>query len=198
MLIRTSTPTGLVISIEDVKAQTEVELDDISRDPLLERYIRAATAFIESRTSRFLLPISLELRLFGWCNPLRIPAAPIRSITELVYLDEDDAEQTVDAANYTFARSTEGGSLYFIDNYTFPTLSKLPEAVTARFMAGYDDPWASGAGGDPETHPDISDGQMVAMLAATWFTHRESLSDRRQQQIPDGMQMLIDDRRIYR
>ncbi len=199
MLIRTSQPTGLVISVEDVKEQTEVEVGDLTREALLERYMRAATVFIESRTSRFLLPIDLELKLQGWFDPIGIPAAPIRLITALVYLDEDDAEQTVDAADYTFQRNEQGGALHFHDDYTQPTLSLLPDRVTVRFMAGYDDPWASGAGADPETAPDPRDAQMVALLAASWFMNREPLIvGDIVRRVPYGLDDLIADRRIYR
>jgi uncharacterized phiE125 gp8 family phage protein len=198
MLIRMSQPTGLVLSVEDVKEQTEVEIGDLTREALLERYIRAATELIESRTSRFLLPISLELKLQGWTDPLCIPAAPIRSITELVYLDELHVEQTVDAADYVFQRTHYGGALHFDENYTLPTLSSRPDRVTVRFMAGYDDPWASGAGADPETAPQAIDGQMVAIMAATWFMNREATITEIIRRVPFGFEDLIADRRIYR
>ncbi len=199
MLIRTSQPTGLVVSVEAVKEQTEVEVGDLTREAMLERFIRAATIFIESRTSRFLLPIDLEWKMQGWTDPICLPAAPIRSITELVYLDELHVEQTVDPSEYVFQRTNFGAALHFDEDYTLPTLSSRPDRVTTRFKAGHDDPWSSGAGGDPETAPQPIDGQMVALLTATWFMSREAttLGDivRRN---PYGLEDLIADRRIYR
>ncbi len=198
MLIRTSQPTGLVISVEDVKEQTEVEVGDLTREALLERFIRAATVHFEGRTGRFLLPIDLELKLQFFTDPLLIPAAPIRSITEVVYLDEDHAEQTVDAAEYVFQRTNAGGALHFDEDFTFPTLSSRPDRVTVRFMAGYDDPWASGAGADPETAPDPIDATLVALLTAQWFMHREPTTNEIIRRVPFALEDLIADRRIYR
>ncbi len=198
MLIRTSQPTGLVLSVEDVKEQTEVEVGDLTREALLERYIRSATEFIESRTSRFLLPISLELKLQGWTDPLCIPAAPIRSITDLTYLDELHVGQQVLSADFVFQRTDYGGALHFDENYTFPTLSSRPDPITLRFQAGYDDPWASGAGADPETAPVAIDATMVAMLAAEFFMHREASITEIVRRLPYGLEVLMADRRIYR
>ncbi|MDH3232207.1 MAG: hypothetical protein OEQ29_01680 [Alphaproteobacteria bacterium] len=188
---------GLALQVDDLKRQCEVHLDDTSREALLERHIRAATRIVEDHIGRFLLPISLELRLPRWCHPIILPAAPIRSVTEVVYLDDAHAEQTVDVANWTFDPSSTGGGVFF-DDFSLPTLSSRPSPVRVRFMAGYDDQMQSGAGDDPQLLADPLDEQMVALLAANWFIHRESITELDLKSAPDSFWMIAAKRRIYR
>ena len=98
-----------------------------------------------------------------------------------------------------FQRRDEGGALHFDEDYSLPILSSRPDRVTVRFEAGYDDPWVSGAGDEPETRPQPIMGQLIALLAAHWFMSREPIvvGDiiRR---LPYGFEDLLADQRIYR
>ena len=107
MLIRLSQPTGLFVALSDVKPHAVIDFDD--DDDLLESYIKAATRFVEDRTGRILLPIDLEYRVAGWSEPICLPAFPVREVTEVVYLDEDHAEQTLDDGDWYLAHAGPDG-----------------------------------------------------------------------------------------
>ena len=123
MLIRLSQPSALFVSVDEVKAQAIIGTPDspvTDDDTLIKAYIRAATRLVEERTSRILLPTEMEFRADCWREPIRIPAAPIRSVTEVAYLDGDHAEQALDAADWYEIATPEGADIRFTDAFGSP------------------------------------------------------------------------------
>jgi uncharacterized phiE125 gp8 family phage protein len=94
MLIRLSTPSGLAAQLEDVKEDLRVGHDD--DDAKIERLIRQETDRYQDFTGRVLLPTDYEWRTDSWREPICLPVYPIREVTEVVYLDGNEAEQTLD------------------------------------------------------------------------------------------------------
>ena len=196
MLIRLSQPSGLLVSVDDVKAQAVIDTSD--DDALLDAYIRAATRLTEDRTGRILLPTELEWRGETWREPLCIPAFPIRSVTQVVYLDEDQAEQTLAAADWYQVETGDGLEIRFTDSFASPSLSDRPQAVRVRFVAGYDDPAESGSGDDPALEQDPLDRLIVTILTAHFYALREPVSADAVNSVPFSADALIAMRRIYR
>lgn len=198
MLIRLSQPSGLFVSVDDVKAQAVVQTAD--DDTLLEAYIRAATRFAEDRTGRILLPTELEWRTDNWREPICIPVSPIRDVTEVVYLDEDQAEQTLAPADWYQIDYAESIEIRFTDAFSSPRLSdRLNQPVRVRFVAGYDEPDVSGSGDDPALAQDPMDRLIVMILVAHWYQNREPVSiGDSVADIPFSADALIAMRRIYR
>ncbi|MCB1476645.1 MAG: phage head-tail connector protein [Rhodobiaceae bacterium] len=195
MLIRLSQPTGLFVALSDVKPHAVIDFDD--DDDLLESYIKAATRFVEDRTGRILLPIDLEYRVAGWSEPICLPAFPVREVTEVVYLDEDHAEQTLDDGDWYLSETEEGGEIRFTDAFASPSLSDRPLPVRVRFSAGYDDPAASGSGDDPALQQDEMDRQIVRLMVAHSYANREAVGGA-MNSVPLSAESLIEMRRIFR
>jgi len=197
MLIRQSRPDALFVSLEDVKAHVIVDTDD--DDELIKGYIRAATRLAEDRTGRIFLPTDFEYRTDCWREPIVIPAAPVREIVELAYLDDSQAEHTVSPSDWYYVLTTEGAEVRFADSFSSPVLSDRPQAVRVRFSAGFDEPDTSGSGDDPELKQDPMDRQIVMILVANWYQSREPvvLGDT-VIAVPFSAQSLIEIRRIFR
>ncbi len=198
MLIRLSQPSGLFVSVDEVKAQAVISTDD--DDLLLEAYIGAATRFAEDRTGRILLPTDFEWRADSWREPICIPAVPVRVVTELVYLDEDQAEQALAPADWYQVETTEGVEIRFTDAFSSPSLSdRRIQPVRVRFTAGYDEPGVSGSGDDPKLAQDPMDRLIVMILVAHWYQSREPVAiGATVATVPFSADALIAMRRIYR
>ncbi|MCF6111993.1 head-tail connector protein [Mesorhizobium muleiense] len=198
MLIRLSQPSGLVVSVEDVKAQAVIDTAD--DDTLLEAYIRAATRFAEDRTGRILLSAEFEWRADGWCEPIAVPVVPIREVSEVVYLDDAQVEQTLAPADWYQVETTEGVEIRFTDAFSSPSLSdRRNRPVRVRFTAGYDEPDVSGSGDDPELKQDPMDRLIVMILVAHWYQSREPVAiGATVASIPFSADALIAMRRIFR
>lgn len=185
MLIRLSTPEGLAAPLEDVKEALRVLTSD--DDALLERLIRQETTRYEDFSGRIMLPTELEWRAEIWAEPICIPAFPIRDVTEVVYLDEDHAEQALDPGDWYQAETAEGAEIRFTDAFASPSLSDRPWPVRVRFEAGYDEPGTSGATFEP-----VPQDQGVITAMVGWLYDRdEPMSD-------DLLRRMAGNRRIFR
>lgn len=189
MLVRLSTPEGYAVELDDVKDALRVS--GTYDDAKLQRLIRQETTRYEDFTGRIMLPTDLEWRSDNWCEPICIPAYPIRSVTEVVYLDEDHAEQTLDAADWYQVETATGAEIRFTDAFSSPQLSDRPYPVRVRFEAGYDEPGVSGSGDDPETAPVEQDQGVITAMVGWLFDSDEAMSD-------DLLRRMAGNRRIFR
>jgi uncharacterized phiE125 gp8 family phage protein len=197
MLIRLTRPDGFFVSVNDVKAH--VVIDTADDDALIEAYIRAATLLAEDRTGRILMAADFEYRTDRWCDPMVVPVAPVRDVVDVLYLDEDDVERSLDAGTWYEVVTAEGAEIRFTDSFTSPALSSRPQAVRVRFSAGYDVPDASGSGDDPELEQNEMDRLIVLLLVANWYQVREPIAIGDQvAEIPFSVKSLIEVRRIFR
>jgi uncharacterized phiE125 gp8 family phage protein len=197
MLTRLSVPAGSAVPLDEIKAH--VIVDHADDDALLEGYTAAAVRFFEDHTGRFMLPIDLELRLDRWCEPIILPAAPVRAVTEVAYLDADGVEQVLGAGEWYFVRTEEGGRVRFTGSFARPPLSDREGAVLVRFEAGTDDPEESGSGDNPPLAPVATDAQIVKLMVAHWYLTREPINvGNIINQVPLSVHALIAQRRIYR
>lgn len=197
MLIRLSRPDALFVSLADVKAHVVVDTDD--DDALIEGYIQAATLLAEDRTGRVLLAADFEYRADRWCDPLVIPVAPVRDVTEVRYLDEDDIERSLDAGAWYHVVTDVGAEIRFTDAFQAPSLSSRPQGIRVSFAAGFDIPDVSGSGDDPDLQQNHMDRLIVMLLVGNWYLAREPVSLGGQaDEIPFSVKSLIEMRRIFR
>ena len=142
------------------------------QDATVNTAIAAATEFVSERVSQTLVETTFRFDMAAWWfGVLAIPAAPVRDVAQVAYLDATLIEQVVDPANYDWYRTTEGANLCFISTFSHPTVTlDRPDAVRVTFAAGYDDPTAPGA--DPELLPLAKIKQAMLMLIKHWYDNR--------------------------
>jgi|GEM_PF-3585756 uncharacterized phiE125 gp8 family phage protein len=189
MLIRLSTPDGLAVPLEDVKADLRVDFAD--DDDMLTRDIRSETRRYEDYTGRMMLPADLEYRSERWDDPICIPASPVREVVSVLYLDATHAEQTVDAADWYIRQTDDGAEVWFNDSFGSPTLSTRQFPVRVRFSAGYDDPSTSGSGDDPELAPNANDQRNITAMVRAIYDGGEPVKEK-------ALREIASNRRIFR
>jgi uncharacterized phiE125 gp8 family phage protein len=130
------------LTLDETKAHLRVESDD--ENGAIYAWIVAARQHVESYTHRALLPQTWDLKLDAfpcWSDSIRLPKAPVTSVTSVTYLDTSGVSQTWSSSLYLTdlptgphaarARITPAYAQYY------PSTYDVPNAVTVRFVAGY-------------------------------------------------------------
>lgn len=190
-LIRLSDPTGLAVSLEDMKAALRIDSSD--DDTLLTSLIKQETRRYEDYTGRLMLPISAEYQTdcWGWGGRLVIPYGPVRSVTSVSYLDTDHVEQTLPSSEWFTVSKEDGEEIWWTDTFSAPSISDRPLAVRVLLNLGYDEPGVSGSGDDPELFPVVQDQGVITAMVQWRFDRDEAMPD-------DLLRRMAHNRRIYR
>lgn len=196
MLVKLTAPAGDAVSV--ARAKDRLRIDGSSSDDDLERLIEAATMAVEKQTGLTLRATDFELGLDCWGWPICLPAAPVREVTEVAYLDADLAEQIVDPADYYWERRPWGAALWFVRGFSKPELGDRPQPLKVRFSAGFDDSGASGSGDDPELAFPATAEMAILFLVGHWFQQRESVAAGEQFIVPQAFEYLAGQLRVYR
>lgn len=136
-----SSPKTLPVSVELVREH--IQLYDTLDDGLLkgvsgfQGYILAATEEVENRGQVSLVSQRRRLVLGDFIGSVSnlaflLPFGPVTSITEVKYLDESGAEQTLDPSKY---RLTKTGGIVF--SSTVPTVYSGPDTLWIDYQAGF-------------------------------------------------------------
>lgn len=197
-LILVEPPAELPLTLEEIKAQARIDFGD--EDQLALRYLRAATQWIDGAggwLGRALMPQTWELRLTGWCAKVALPLPPALEIVSVQYLDEDGADQAVDAAHYRLLQG-EPAVLWFRPSFDRPRLLNEPQNVMIRYRAGYQgDIGLSPPQHDAEAVPEPI-RQALALLVAQWFKTRETIViGQRGMKLPNTVDALLAPYRVW-
>lgn len=100
--------------------------------------------------------------------PIALPRGPVQSVTSIVYLDEDNAQQTLDSSLYTLDNASEyvARVVPAVDQEWPDTIDHI-NAVTVTFVAGYTAPAL--------VPPRIV--HAVKLLVGHWFENREAIGN---------------------
>ena len=195
MLLTTSAPSALAVSLAEAKAHCRIDSD--VDDALVERQVRAAMRMLEVHTGIRTVPVSLQWRQSGWCRGIELPGAPVRDVTAVTYLDADNAEQTLSTASWYWRRTVSGALVEYDEGVSLPALSRRAESVRVDFAAGYDDPSASGSGDDAMTIPDERVVHAIKLLVGHWYENREAVVlGGSVHTLPDGYRRLAEQLRV--
>jgi uncharacterized phiE125 gp8 family phage protein len=126
-------PTSEPVTIPEAKAQLSIGASDDAHDVELASFIAAAREEWERDTSTALITRTLEHRMAGFRDVVKLTVRPAIAITSVKYIDEDGAEQTVSSGNYYL----DTDELRFLDTFTQPTTQTRSEAVRITYTAGY-------------------------------------------------------------
>lgn len=157
--VRVTGPTQDIVTLQDLREH--LRLDGTEEDALLERMASAAASHIDGprgTLGRCLVTQTWSYPFSSWADELCVPLPDVSAVT-VKYRDENDAEQTVDAADFEIVPTDYGTSVFFRD-FTAPTLVDDREfPISVEVTAGY---------GAPSDVPmDLQ--HAVKVLAAYWF-----------------------------
>lgn len=132
-------PSGLAVSLATLKEAIHLVGDD--ENATLTRYLYVATELVSRYLRRTLMSTTYLFGIDAWREPLRLPRAPLASVTSVTYLDTDDAAQTWAASNYIVDTAREPGEITRAYGVSFPSLghptAAQPSLVVVRYVAGY-------------------------------------------------------------
>jgi uncharacterized phiE125 gp8 family phage protein len=162
-LVQVTQPTALPISLHEVKAQARVV--DNEQDAVLVGYIRAATNYVEESTGLRLVTQtwaqSVDWLPVRWNGYLRMPIAPVQSITEISYLNASGVPTIMSPAVYVL----RGERVMLAPEATWPALWHGLDVATITFVVGY---------GPDHNYVPESIRQAISMLVTYWFAQREA------------------------
>ena len=142
-----------------------LHLDPETDDGTLGSLIPAARAHVEMHTGTRLITQTVKMRCDGFCDEMRLPAAPIQSIGSVSYLDVDGVSQTLDPATYSALLYGLMPRLVLAAGKSWPATLIHPAAVTITAVAGY--------GAAPENVPQPV-RQAIIQFVGAWYATREA------------------------
>lgn len=160
-LAQTVAPSQEPVDLETAK--THLRIDSTVDDLLLDGYLQAARAHIETVTRYQLVTATYRLDLPAFPSVLRLPRPPLQSVTSIGYTDSAGDPQTVLNTTYTVATSVIPAYVAPVD--AWPTVTEGPAAVQVTFVAGF---------GTPQQVPSVYKA-LILLLVADMYEHREAV-----------------------
>lgn len=175
-LVLVTPPIATPIDLDEAKAHLRVDHDD--ENDLIEALVMAATGHIDGRDGwlgRCLMPQTWDLVLdrFPSAGNIRIPLAPLISVSSVTYLDADGETQEINISDYEVDTANVPG--WVVPNANgWPTTMNTINAVRVRFRAGY----LGYEEGDSEDATGVPAPIKAALklLIGHWYANRETVN----------------------
>lgn len=143
MSLKLITATGsMPVALEDAKEHLRV--DGTDEDNMIYAMIVAATQAAEHATNLALSTQTWELTHDFFPCHFKLTRTPVVSVTSLKYIDLDGTEQTLGSSHYLLDTASDYGPARVLPAYMeiWPGSRSQANAVTLRFVCGYDTPEA--------------------------------------------------------
>lgn len=191
MLLPISTGTDPV-TVEEAKAHLAIDTADF--DLVLTKMVKAAIEAVEQHAGLTLSDTEYELQLDCWPSkdPICLPASPVSEVNSVKYLDEDGAEQTVSADDWSWHPTDDGAEVFFVSGFSAPSLYDRKRSLRVRFNAGY------AASADPRLELPEKAEMAILFLVGTWFANRENVQTEQQYEVPETFRYLANQLRVFR
>lgn len=186
----TTTPTT-DLPIDVYKAHLQMGsgfTDDNLQDEVLESYVRAAIAAIETRIGKVLMQRQFSWALTRWSDSSAqtLPVAPVGRIISITVADASGAETIIDPEKYAFEADSHRPRIVSLTG-TLPRVSAAGN-LTIVFEAGFGASW-------DDIPADLR--QAVLLLAAHYYENRSNTSGAGGI-VPFGVMSLIEPYRTIR
>lgn len=128
-------PTTPVVSLEEVKVWLKIDGDD--EDDLLTALTASATAECEAYAGLSFITRTRTVRLSSLRGDVVLPYGPVTALTSIVYKDDEDQDQTIDASDYTV--DTASGLSRVRITESWPQTNGVLNNVLVTYVAGFAD-----------------------------------------------------------
>lgn len=156
-------PTKEPLDLQTVKDHLRIEhsLDD----SYLNVLIKAVREYVEKITWRGIIDQTWQLTMnsFPPEDFIKLPKGPLRSVTSVQYLDENNELKTFDAENYELDQQSPCGRLILKYQKTWPATSYRWNAVRVQYVVGF---------GADEAAVPVPLKQAMLLLIAQMYEHR--------------------------
>jgi uncharacterized phiE125 gp8 family phage protein len=127
-------PTTLVVSLVEVKSWLKIDSD--GEDDLLTSLIASATAECEAYAGLSFITRTRTVSLTHFHGKdILLPYGPVTSLTSIEYIDQDDADQTIDSGDYSVDIASGLASVRVTE--TWPYTNRTLSNVVVTYVAGY-------------------------------------------------------------
>ncbi len=115
----TTQPLVEPVTVDEVKLFSSI--DAVEHDILIRGFIEAVRIAAEEYLGRAFVSQTITSVLDFWPGEIvELPKPPLISVTEIVTVDEDDAETTYSSSNYYLNTTAEPGQIIIKRNVTWP------------------------------------------------------------------------------
>ena len=162
---QTVAPTQEPVTVPDVREQCSLLGNDW--DNFLADKIKEVRTVVEKRINRQLLTATWTLSLDYFPAVIELEIMPVSAVSKIEYVDLDGTTQTLSAANYQSDVVSDDQPARISPAYglSWPDVrSDTFNAVTVTFTAGY----------SSVDEVPASTKQLIKLLVAHWFNHREA------------------------
>jgi uncharacterized phiE125 gp8 family phage protein len=195
-----SAPSVLPLTVAETKDHLRVDTSD--DDDLITAMISAATDHVSGRngwTGRALVEQTWDLKLDAFpCagKAIKLPLAPLQSVTSVKYIDTDGVEQTLSDTVYAVDADSVPGRVYLAYGQSWPGIRSQRNAVTIRFVCGYADD-----GGSPVDYraniPEAIRAALKLLVGAMYENREDFVTGTIATQLPFAAQNLLMPYRVY-
>lgn len=140
--LKLTTPAA-VVAISTANAKTHLRISHSDEDAVIDRYVAAATEYVERRTNRSLINATWTEFFSGFPagedEVLRLTKAPLVSVSTIKYYDSDDVQQTWHTDDYdVHSPRYLAGRVTVTPGYTWPNVrTDRPYPIQIEYLAGY-------------------------------------------------------------
>lgn len=189
-LVRTTSPTSLPVTLNEVKSHLRLSLSDTTHDANLTLLMTAATERLEHDIDRQLMSASYRQSQFNWDSggEVKLYRKQITAITSVNYVDENGVSTLLDPADYVFDAGR--GSIFPAPDGQYPAVQdNNPNAVLVEFTAGY--------GTDPDCIPPIMKAAILLTVGKWFFDPAQEGSALHSQEVAYGHLIRLLHRSTY-
>jgi uncharacterized phiE125 gp8 family phage protein len=181
--VLTVPPTGLPLSLDEVKDHVKWSLADDSQDAYFKMLIKVVTEYAEKYTKREFITRTYETYRDTFCDNLEIRRSPLQSITTIEYL-VDGVLTTVSTDVYFATLSNTFSRLALKAGQVWPTgIDLQDQAVKITFKSGY--------GNDLCSTPQALREAMLQHIAAMYANRGDCAENRVSGGILAGAQRFL-------
>lgn len=131
-------PTGLPVSVAQVKERARMDAGDTMMNATIEAYIKAVWKKVEAYTGLALLQTSFKAYYDSFPVVIAISKAPKIVVTKLEYIDINGILQTLDSSIYQIQLKKHDFNIFPKSEQKFPDVKRhTTDAVVVSFQAGW-------------------------------------------------------------
>jgi len=151
------------------------------QNDVIDSQIKAATRYVQNWCNCQLVNATFDYYADSFCDKIKLPNSPLSSVTSVKYLDTDDTEQTLATTIYGVDTISPIPNIYRKYGQDYPESLQEPNSVYIRYVAGY--------GADATSVPEQYK-QLIKVIVAEMFAHREGLTETKLKQNPTVNRLL--------
>lgn len=151
------------VSLTEAKAHLKVDIS--TDDTLITNLIIASTQLSEEYTNRFFIDTVINQTCTTFADLKSLFKSKVISVTHVKYYDSDNAQQTLDSADYVVNNQFEPCQINPAVDFSFPDIADRIDAIECKYTVGY---------GEASDVPNAIK-QAILLTIGNWYANRESV-----------------------